>query len=70
MAQAIALAYQQRDQLAVRGAAGRSFVVANHSRQAVTKQYDRLLRTIVGEPAGVTASTPSATTKLHRLKSE
>ncbi len=49
LAEAIATAYHERSTLAARGQAGRAFVVAHHSRQAVTAHYDTLIRRLTGE---------------------
>lgn len=45
---AIQHAYGVRDALATKGQAGRAYVVANHSRRAVTAHYDRLIREMTG----------------------
>jgi len=48
LAGAIEEAYRQRTNLADKGAHGRAYVVANHSRQAVARRYDALIRATVG----------------------
>ncbi|MFN8446967.1 MAG: glycosyltransferase family 4 protein [Caldilineaceae bacterium] len=49
LAQTIEGAYRERHSLSRKGQAGRTYVVAHHSRQAVTQQYDRLIRRVVGD---------------------
>lgn len=44
LANAIETAYQQRTELAQKGKCGRNYVLKHHSRQAVAKQYDSLIR--------------------------
>ncbi|MEM7111602.1 MAG: glycosyltransferase family 4 protein [Chloroflexota bacterium] len=51
LANAIRTAYQQRDQLETKAERGYRYVLANHSRQAVTQQYDLLIRKVVQEEA-------------------
>lgn len=46
LAAAIEQAYQQRDTLPQMGAQGRAYVAAHHSRQAIARQYDTLIRTL------------------------
>ncbi len=41
-------AYTKQDELIAKGNAGRAYVVAHHSRGAVTAQYDRLIRQMTG----------------------
>jgi len=50
LANAIEETYAQRASLGDKGAQGRAYVVANHSRQAVARRYDALIRATVGEP--------------------
>lgn len=52
LASAIEQAYQQRDTLSQMGAEGRAYVVAHHSRHAIARQYDALLRTLTGGTTG------------------
>lgn len=47
LATAIESAYQGRSDLVAMGLRGRDYVVANHSRQTVARQYDRLIKTVV-----------------------
>lgn len=47
LATAIKSAYQQQAELCAMGLRGRDYVVANHSRQAVARQYDNLIQEIV-----------------------
>lgn len=47
LATAIKSAYQRRSELRAMGLRGRDYVVANHSRQAVARQYDNLIQTVV-----------------------
>lgn len=56
MAAAIEHAYRQPDMLARKGQNGRRYVVAHHSRQAVARQYDLLIR---GVTAGRQQPTPT-----------
>lgn len=47
LATAIKSAYQRRSDLLAMGLRGRDYVVANHSRQAVARQYDSLIQAVV-----------------------
>ena len=47
LATAIKSAYQQRSDLLTMGLRGRDYVVANHSRQTVARQYDSLIQAVV-----------------------
>ena len=49
LATAIADAYVQRATLPYHGQQGRTYVLANHSRHAVTHHYDTLIRQMLGE---------------------
>jgi colanic acid biosynthesis glycosyl transferase WcaI len=47
LADAIERAYQHRRELAEMGQRGRRYVVENHSRPVIAKQYDELIREVV-----------------------
>jgi glycosyltransferase involved in cell wall biosynthesis len=47
LAKAIEQAYHQRGQLPEIGQLGRRYVVENHSRPVIAKQYDELIREVV-----------------------
>ncbi|MCU0490259.1 MAG: glycosyltransferase family 4 protein [Chloroflexaceae bacterium] len=52
LVQAVSAAYHGRDSLSQQGRAGRTYVVAHHSRQAVARQYDELItRLCLGKPS-------------------
>lgn len=48
LADAIATAYAEQATLPAKGQNGRAYVEANHSRQAVARRYDELIRQITG----------------------
>lgn len=52
LAAAISASYAQRATLPALGI-GRAYVVANHTRSAVARRYDSLIRKLTGNPAGV-----------------
>jgi len=47
LSDAVQYAYAHRGELLERGARGRTYVVAHHSREAIAQQYDELIREVV-----------------------
>ena len=47
LARAIEHAYEQRSCLVQKGKLGRKYVMENHSRQAVARQYDKIIRKVI-----------------------
>jgi len=66
LAQAIERAYQERETLAAKGQHGRTYVVANHSLQAVARQYDALVRAVVAKTPPVIPTEERANIELSR----
>ncbi|CAN5782404.1 glycosyltransferase family 4 protein [soil metagenome] len=67
LATAIEQAYEQRANLAEQGARGRAYVVANHSRQAVARRYDALIREVVN---AVTVAAPPIVSNQAPIKAK
>lgn len=57
LAGAVAQAYQQRDALRQKGRRGRTYVVHHHSRQAVARQYEALVRALLDQSASPAEAT-------------
>lgn len=50
MAQAVLNAYNDQASAQHKGEAGRAYVLANHTRQAIAAKYDTLIRSMLGQP--------------------